>query len=326
MRFVNMFKSRFFHSPFRLVHDVTYRCNCKCKICERWKKSLDYKNELTTEENFEMLENAKKAGITMYSAQGGEPLLRKDLPMILQYAKKLNFVTTVITNGFYLKERLYEILPFTDYLFVSIDSNDELHDEMRGLKGLREKAIEGIRSCKNSKTKITINSVICNLNLDKVEGLVELSEELAIPIIFQPMGVYKGYNEKLKPTQSELKKTFSKIIEMKKAGYKISNSYNYLQYIIRNKSYVCHAPKCFTYVKPNGNIESCCFIFDKVWGNVKEKKFKEIFEGKEFKEFYKKMENCNKCSVYAVIETSLVYSLHPRSLFENIFSSNFFKA
>ena len=326
MRFVNILKNRFFHSPFRLIHDVTYQCNCKCKICERWKKSLDYKNELTTEENFEMLENAKKAGIIMYAAQGGEPLLRKDLPLILQYAKKLNFVTTVITNGFYLKERLYEILPYTDYLFVSIDSNDGLHDELRGLKGLREKAIEGIRSCKNSKTKITINSVICNLNLDKVEGLAELSEELAIPIIFQPMGVYKGYNENLKPTQTELKKTFSKIIEMKKAGYKISNSYNYLQHIIRNKSYVCHAPKCFTYVKPNGNIESCCFIFDKVWGNVKEKKFKEIFEGKEFKEFCKKMEKCNYCCVYAVIEASYLYSLNPRYLFKNIFSSNFFKA
>jgi MoaA/NifB/PqqE/SkfB family radical SAM enzyme len=326
MRFINLVKSRFFHSPFRLIHDVTYRCNCKCKICERWKKSSDYKNELTTEEIFEMLNNAKKAGIIMYAAQGGEPLLRKDLPQILQYAKKLNFVTTVITNGFYLKERFYEILPFTDYLFVSIDSNDELHDEMRGLKGLREKAIEGIRLCKNSKTKITINSVICNLNLDKVEGLVELSEELSIPILFQPMGVYKGYNENIKPTQSELKKTFSKIIELKKAGYKVSNSYNYLQYIVRNKSYACHAPKCFTYVKPNGNIESCCFIIDKVWGNVKEKKFKEIFESKEFKEYYKKMENCNKCCVYAVIETSLAYSLHPRYLFENIFTSDFFKA
>lgn len=321
MKYVKILRSRFFsHSPFRLVHDITYECNCKCKMCERWMQVSSYKNQLTTEENFKMLEDAKKAGMLFYIVEGGEPLLHKELPRILQYAKKLDFVTTIITNGYYLKERYDEILPFTDSLIVSIDSNDELHDKMRGLKGLRQRAIEGIKLSKNMKIKISMNSVLCTLNSEKIDGLIELSEDLTIPIIFQPMDIYKGYNEDLRLPQPELQKVFSKILEMKKEGHKIGNSYSYLQHIIRNKNYICHAPKCFTYVKPNGNIVSCCDMYDKVWGNVKNTQFKIIFNNKEFKEFCKKIETCNKCSVHAVIETSLQYTLHPRYIFENMFT------
>ncbi len=312
MRIINLFKSRFIsHSPFRLVHDITYQCNCKCIICERWKKSSNCQNELSTKEIFKMLEEGKKAGIIMYIVEGGEPLFRKDLPDILQYAKQLNYITSVVTNGFYLKNRYNEILPFTDSLVVSIDSNDELHDKMRGLEGLRKKTIEGIRLCQNNKTKIFINSVLCKKNLDKIEGLAKLSNKLNVPIIFQPMDIYKGYNEHLRPTQTELHKTFTKIIEMKKAGYLIWNSYRYLNHIVENKNYNCHAPKCYSYVEPNGNIVSCCDIIDKVWGNVKNNQFIDVFKSKKFKEFCKKKESCNECSVYAVIEASLAYSINP---------------
>lgn len=324
MKTVDIWKSRFLsHTPFRLVHDVTYRCNCKCKTCERWKKSSNYSNELSTDEVFKMLEDAKETGLILYAAEGGEPLMRKDLPQILEYAKKLGLFTTVVTNGFYLKERHNEILPFTDTLIVSIDSNDELHDEMRGLNGIREKAIEGIQLSKNSKSKLIINSVISNQNLDKIDGLVKMSEELDVPIIFQPMDIAKGYNEKLRPTQNQIKKTFSRIAELKKAGYKIGNSYSYLHYIISNKQYTCHAPKCYIFVLPNGDIVSCCDVIDKVWGNVKGKNFNDLFKSKEHKEFCKKMEKCFECRVSAIVEISLLYSLHPRNLLENIFTSRF---
>lgn len=316
MNTLTIIKSRFFsHSPFRLVHDITYRCNCRCKICERWKKSSDYKDDLSTEDIFKMLDDAKRAGIVMYVVEGGEPFFRKDISRILKHAKKLKMSTTIVTNGYYLRDRCKEIMPFIDSIVVSLDSNDELHDEMRGLKGLLNRATEGIKICKKNGIKIVINSVLCKLNMGKVDGLVKLSTKLEIPIVFQPMDVYRGYNEHLRLTNLELQRTFKKIVEYKKSGHKILNSYHYLEHIINNKKYVCHAPKCYTYVEPSGNIVSCCDIVDKTWGNVKNSSFKEIFEGKEFKNFCKEMERCNKCSINAVIESSLFYSLNPKYLF-----------
>ena len=321
MDLFNILKNRFFsHSPFVLLHNITLRCPCKCKICTRWSKLSDYKKELSKGEIFKMLEDAKKTGFSIYVAEGGEPLIRKDLPQILKYAKKLNLYTAVITNGFYLKDRCQELIPFTDSFYVSIDAHDNLHDEMRGVKGLLDRAVEGMRLCKNNKTNISINSVLCKLNVNKLEGLVDFSEKLQIPITFQPMDIYKGYNDQLRLTQSEIQKIFSKIMKLKQSGYKILNSYHYLDNIINNENYVCYDPKVHIFLMPNGNVVSCCDKIDKLWGNVKTKSFNEIFRSKEFIEFCKKIEECNDCRSNLVIESSLLYSLNPKYLkdFNNI--------
>lgn len=272
---------------------------------------------MSKEDIFKMLEKARKAGMGGYTAWGGEPLLRKDLPEILRFAKKNKLITTVITNGFSLKERCDEIAPFTDYLIVSIDSNDELHDKMRGVKGIRKRAIDGIIACKKTRMKTVINSVISNLNMDRIDGLFELSRELDVPLTFEPMEPMEfdpGYNEQFKLTPDELREVFSKIIKYKKSGYKVVNSIQYLRNFSDRKQYVCHAPKFYVTVDAQGNITTCF----KGWGNIKEKSFEEIFRSAEFKEFGKKMEKCNKCNASCIIETSLAYSLNPLFLLDKI--------
>lgn len=320
----DLIKSRFLtRAPYRLMHVVTSLCNGRCIMCEQWKKSPEYKNDLSLEDIYRMLEDAKEAGIVIYTAWGGEPLLRKDLHLILKYAKKWNFITSIITNGYYLKERCNELMPYTDSLVVSLDSHDDLHDQMRGVKGMKDRAIEGIKNCKKFKTKITINCVICNLNVDKIEGLVKLSDELSVPINFQPMDVFEGYNEKYELTEEDLKTALSKILTFKKAGYNILNSYQYLQKAFEKKQFCCHAPKCYIPVDANGDIIHCINALDKKWGNVKRDSFKEIFNSKEFKDFLKESEKCNKCNDSCVIEISLAYSLNPFYLIEKIISSRF---
>jgi MoaA/NifB/PqqE/SkfB family radical SAM enzyme len=185
---------------------------------------------------------------------------------------------------------------------------------MRGLDGLLDNAIEGIRVLKNSKKNVYINSVLCNLNISKIEGLIGLSEELQIPIVFQPIDVIKGVNDHLTPKQSEIQKAFLKIIKYKKLGYKILNTNFYLNHIVENKKYVCHFPKWFIFLLPNGNVVSCCDKIDKLWGNIRSTTFKEIYKSKEFRDFNIKYEGCNVCSSNLVIETSLLYSFNPKFL------------
>jgi len=305
----NLLKSRIItKTPLILSHIVTSLCNCKCKTCDIWKKSSEYKNDLSKEEIFKMLEDAREAGFIAYSAWGGEPLLRQDLPEILKHAKEQNLITSMITNGFLLKDRCSEVTPYLDYIIVSIDSNDDLHDKMRGVNGIREKAIEGINICKESKTRVIINSVISKLNLDKIDGLLRLSKELNVSITFEPMQIIKGYNENLKPSEEEIKKAFYKIIQSKKSGFRIGNSYQYLNNFYKQKDYTCHAPKVYITVDAHGNVISC---LDKNWGNIKDKSFKKIFSGSEFKNFCKNAETCHICDVSCVIETSVAYSMNP---------------
>ncbi len=320
---VNVLKSRFIsHSPLVLSHLVTSACNARCKICDLWKKTKECKNDLSKEDIFEMIEKAKDAGMVGYVSWGGEPLLRKDLPDILKHAKENRFFTTIITNGYFLKDRYNEIAPFTDFLIVSIDSYDKLHNEMRGIEGMLERVIEGVKLCKKTKMKIIMNTVVSKLNLDKIEGLLELSRKLGIPITFEPMEVWTKYNEHLRPTDEELKTVFSKIIDYKKSGYKIGNSIQYLQSFSNKKQYICHAPKCYITVDAQGNIGNINSCLNKSWGNIRDKSFKELFNDKKYKEFCKSSEKCNKCDVSCVIESSLAYSLNPLFVFDKV--KNFF--
>ena len=323
MKIFDLLKSRFIsHSPFILTHQVTSLCNCRCKLCDIWKRISESKYDLTKEEIIFLIKKAKQSGIIAYTVWAAEPLLRKDLSEILQFAKQNKLITTVYTNGYFLEKRFNDISPFTDLLFVSIDSNDELHDEMRGVKGIRERAIDGIRLCKEeSKMKVIINSVVCNLNLDKIEGLVELSKELDVPISFEPMHVKPGYSDQFQPTSEELETAFSKIINFKKSGYSIINSVKYLSNFTLEKRFVCHYPKIYVDVDSHGNISSCsCNVSRKIWDNIKEKTFMEIFNGKEFKEFCKRREKCNNCNIFGVIESSIGYSLNPLFFLEKISS------
>ncbi|MBI3190884.1 DUF3463 domain-containing protein [archaeon] len=302
-----------------VTHLVTSMCNARCKTCNLWKKTREHKDDMTKEEIFRMLDKAKEARISGYVAWGGEPLLRKDLPEILHYAKNKKISTTVITNGYFLKDRCDEIARFTDFLIVSIDANDELHDEMRGVKGMRERAIEGIVAYKNRKTdtKIIINCTVSKLNLGKIDGLIELSRDLGILIAFEPMEIIQGYNEHLQPDSEELRTAFSRIIKYKKSGYKIVNSVQYIKNFAVKKKYVCHAPKFYITVDAHGNIFSCEFRKNP-WGNIKEKSFKEIFSSDDFKRFCKQSEKCNLCNVSCVIESSLAYKLDPLFMLDKL--------
>jgi len=325
MRQIDILKCRIKNSPFILIHLLTSKCNCKCEICDLWKNKEDYKKDLSTKDIFSLLEDARKSGIVYYVAMGGEPLMRNDLPQILQYAKKLKFSTSVITNGFYLKERCDEILPFTDVLEVSIDSNDALHDKMREVDGILKKSVQGIKSCKNSKTKIIINTVISKANYDKIYDLLELSKSLNVFISFQPIDLVEGHNDKLIPENKVIQRVFSEIIKFKKLGYKVSNSFSYLKVFSNKKNYICHGPKCIIVVKPNGDISSCLNykFYNKIWGNVKEKSLTDIFNSDYFKKFCKKVEICNECNDACVIESSFTHYLNGSFLIEKLLDSYF---
>ncbi|MFC1715473.1 radical SAM/SPASM domain-containing protein [Candidatus Poribacteria bacterium] len=320
MRIINILKSRLIsHSPLALAHHVTSLCNARCKMCDMWKRSPKHTDDLSREEIFGMLDRAKEAGMVGYIAWGGEPLLREDLPEILQFAKKRKFLTMVVTNGFLLADRCKEIAPLTNLLYVSIDSNSSLHDEMRGVEGILKNAIDGIKSCKREKVKVSINSVISSLNLDAVEGLCELSRELDVPIVFEPMQIVSEHNKHLKATDEELRIAFSKILKYKRAGYRVDSCTQYLQNFSKQKQYVCHTAKCYVTVDAHGNITTCSE--NKNWGNIKERAFEELFSSIEFKEFCREAEKCNKCDISCVAEVSLIYSLSPRFILDTVKSS-----
>ncbi len=86
-----------YHRPIVLSHYITKSCNARCKMCNFWQQPKE--PELSTQEIFKILNEVYELGFVSYVCWGGEPLLRQDLPTILDFSKELGLHNTVITNG-----------------------------------------------------------------------------------------------------------------------------------------------------------------------------------------------------------------------------------
>jgi len=90
-----------------VVHiDLTYRCNLRCIHCylTGGKKQL----ECSTEEIKDILKQLAEAGTLYLTLSGGEIFLRKDLPEIVRYARKLHFAIRLLTNGTLIDEAMVD--------------------------------------------------------------------------------------------------------------------------------------------------------------------------------------------------------------------------
>jgi len=138
-------------SPIYLVLFITDRCNARCKHCllADGVHKPDKSMELTIDE-IELL--AQKMDPLMFLLPtGGEPFIRSDLGEIVRVFFKNNKVKNVgiPTNGFFTEriinavKNILETCPGIDLgVDVSIDGIKELHDEIRGVPGLFDRAVE----------------------------------------------------------------------------------------------------------------------------------------------------------------------------------------
>ena len=92
-------------APYRMDLAITYRCNNNCSHCYN-SRSRNYP-ELETGSWIEILQKLWSYGIPHIVFTGGEPTLRKDLPIFIQTAESLGQITGVNTNGRLLKDPSY---------------------------------------------------------------------------------------------------------------------------------------------------------------------------------------------------------------------------
>lgn len=134
-------------APFKLNFAYTYHCNSRCVTCDIWKKKPA--GELTPEEVARVAR--RTPSISWISLTGGEPFLRPDLvAMARAFAENLPHLAllNIPTNGSMPrrieragKELLGLKVPRL-LLTVSLDGDEALHDETRGIPGGWQKALD----------------------------------------------------------------------------------------------------------------------------------------------------------------------------------------
>ena len=301
--------SRFFtQKPFVLAHFLTSKCNCKCKICNIWKEKHETW-EMTTAEIHQMLNEAKKLNFAAYLMWGGEALLRPDALDTLTYARNCGFYTSLITNGTLLPQNAERIARIADLTWVSLDYASEYHDELRGLKGTFALAVEGIKRLKANGGKVAINCVLSKLNKDAAKSVATLARSLRVKVAFDPMEVFPGFNEKYDLSTSERRDLFLDVLELKKSGYPVLNSFEFLKHLTQKTKYSCEQPKILINVHENGEISPFwCHKNNHVIGDLRKQSLSEILNSATYKHFSQTVRGCSICKNSVTAETSFFYS------------------
>lgn len=298
-----LIKNKIFEpNPFILSHLITRRCNCKCEFC-LWRE--EGKTEFGVEEIEKFYQEAKNAGFLINFIWGGEPLMREDCPQIAQLSYKCGFLTVINTNGYFLVNKIKDLASFTDAFIISLDFPSEQQDVFRKCPGLFERAMAGIGKLKKEypKIKMAINCLLTNENKTQIVKMADLSKKLKVPIWFCAIetGLIKttGFKEEKKDFQltlEEEKKIAENLINLKKKGYQILNSFTYLNWLKQGKpSYHCHVPKLMLEVDCNGDVMNC-LAWDKPIANLRKTSLKEILKSEKLKNQIKEAEFCSKCN------------------------------
>lgn len=122
---------RLISKPVLCNYYVTYRCNAKCGFCDIWERPSPYIDLDTARDNFKDL---KRLGVKVIDFTGGEPLLHREIDLLLSLAKEMGFITTLTTNTLLYPKWADRIKGLVDMLHFSLDSPDKNeHDTSRGV-------------------------------------------------------------------------------------------------------------------------------------------------------------------------------------------------
>ncbi|MDE3241687.1 MAG: radical SAM protein [Nitrospirota bacterium] len=161
--------------PILAVFEVTLRCNSACGYCDLPLNRGRY--ELTREDIRRVFAGLYREGLRFLFVQGGEPLLRRDLPEILEDLHELGFGLTLITNGTRLTPSLIRrlaALPLN--LSVSLDTLDrERYRWIRGADQLVD-VVEGIGLLQDFPHPKYLTIIASEANRDEVEAMVRFAK------------------------------------------------------------------------------------------------------------------------------------------------------
>ena len=206
--------------PLSVIFNVTNQCNCRCRHCYASFYNRGGQGEMSTEQAKKLLRDLYENGCRRVSFSGGEPLLRKNIGELIDYANSLGMSTALNSNGI-LVSRCLQDLKKLDALAISLDGRFEHHDIFRG-KGTGEKALEGVIKAVEAGIQVHTNTVLHKYNLDDIDYMLDLARRygfkaefnLAISNIFG-----NGASpDEVKPSSDAFRDAIKTILQRKKEG------------------------------------------------------------------------------------------------------------
>lgn len=125
------------------------------------------------------LKDAADLGYERLVVEGGEPFLYDGLPGLLSRARRLEFVTTLVTNGTLLGQarRWSPVAPLIDHLVLALHGIGTTHDAFSRRDGAFAQAITNLEAVRERRVSLGFQLTLTKVNATELDDVVRLAAE-----------------------------------------------------------------------------------------------------------------------------------------------------
>ncbi|HEY0146594.1 MAG TPA: adenosyl-hopene transferase HpnH [Methylovirgula sp.] len=291
--------------PLVLMMEPLFRCNLACAGCGK----IDYPDPILNQRLplDEALHSMEECGAPVVVIAGGEPLLHKELPKIVEGGLAQGRYMTVCTNALLLEKQIDRFKPHRRFNWsIHLDGDQEMHDKSVCQKGVYDRAVSALKLAKSKGFRVTINCTLFNdADPERVASFFDDMKELGI----EGVTVSPGYAYERAPDQqhflnrAKTKQLFRDIFKRGNGGKKwpFFQSGLFLDFLAGNRTYEC---------TPWGNPTRTVFGWQRpcyLLGEGYTKTYAELMETTNWDSYgVGKYEKCADCMVHCGFEATSV--------------------
>ncbi len=279
---------------------VTYRCNARCTMCNRYKAPSLPEEELS-------IETIKKLPPMYFTnITGGEPFIRQDLKEIVRELYKKSDRIVISTNGFFTDRIIDLCNEFPNVgIRISIEGLEETNNSIRGLPDGFNRGYNTLKKLVEMKhPDVGFGMTVQDCNAKDLVALYKKSEELnmefataslhnsfyfveAKNIIHDRMMVAQNFEDLI----NELLKSNSP-----KKWFRAYFNHGLINYIFGQKRLLqCDMSFDTFFIDPYGDVMPCNGTKDKeVMGNLNNQTWDELWNSSQADEVRKKVRCCDR--------------------------------
>lgn len=272
------------------IWEMTLNCNLKCLHCmANAEFGTEPKEDLTTKQGLQLLNDLKELGCKTVVLSGGEPFLRKEWDLFARRVVDLKMNLFFISNGTIINQDIINKLKYLNVgtVGISIDgASAKTHDFIRGVSGSFDKVINSLYLLKAANIPCSVATTVHKHNYDEIDDILNLLKEIGVRSwmlqISKPVGrmsddftlseeQYYALAEKI----VDFRKKYAKTIDVTEAdciGY-----YSKLSPDLYFSSWGgCSCGMAMVAIENDGNVKGCPCMNNSE-GNIKEKSIIEIW-------------------------------------------------
>ncbi|MEK7389369.1 MAG: radical SAM protein [Elusimicrobiota bacterium] len=178
-------------APLYVAWQITNECNLACLHCiEESGPGKAFKDELSTQEAYAVIDQLVKSEVPYVSFSGGEPMVRPDFFGMVERITRGGVGLKIETNGHYLTQENCRRLKSLDVkaVQVSLDGASSASFNKMRVHGRFDSALEGIKNLREAGVPVEINFVPAKFNIKEIAQAVDLAHDL---------GAYSFYTGKI---------------------------------------------------------------------------------------------------------------------------------